>query len=216
MKSSEKKVGKKPYGNGYPSSNPLRNAATKGITTKKYLCYERTAYNKDNNKISKYEKTLDEAKENFKAKQKDATKLREVDLNELAKKRADQWDLKVSTAITVIKNSEESKRVHKKQRAFLKPRHGGIQKILVPKPISGVLPSDKHITDINTQCYIEDSQEVFDVLLRQNFRQLTKSQTSVFTTGEIASKIGHEAEMDFAEKVLQGLEPNEISCQDGW
>ena len=142
MKSSEKKVGKKPYGNGYPSSNPLRKAAIKVIKNRKYLRYERTAYRKDFKKIREYEKILDAAKADLSEKQKNAVDLREHDLNELAKKRAEQWDLKVSTAINVIKNSEESKRTHRKQRAFLKPRHGGVKKILVPKPISGVAPNE--------------------------------------------------------------------------
>ena len=37
MKSSEKKVGKKAYKHGYPSSKELRDAATKVIQTKKDL-----------------------------------------------------------------------------------------------------------------------------------------------------------------------------------
>ena len=107
MKASEKKVGKKPYGKGYPSSNLLRKAATKVITTRKHLRYERTAYNKDFRKIQQFESQLDVAKDKFKQSQQDSVQLREQDLNDLAKKRANQWDLKVSKAIIVIKNSEE-------------------------------------------------------------------------------------------------------------
>ena len=90
---------------------------------------------------------------------------------------------------------------------FLKPRSAGVRKIMVPQPVSNIIPHEKHITDASTQCYVEDSKEIFNILLCQNFSQLTNSQTSVFTQGEIATLVGAEAETPIVESILDGMEP---------
>ena len=123
MKSSERKIGKKKYKQSFPSSNKLRAAASKVVEIKKALRYQRTSSNRIPGDTLENEKKLKEAKHNLKLCQKEAPSLREKDLMELAEKRASQWDLKATKAILVIKNSEESKKVHRKQRLFLKPRN---------------------------------------------------------------------------------------------
>ena len=155
MKASEKKVGKKPYANGLPSSNKLRKAADKMITTRKKLRYERTKHSKDFEQIAIYEAKLQREEIEFKKTQQNATELRDEDLTQLAAKRAEQWNLKASKAIIVIKNAEHAKKTHRKQRNFLKPMSGGIRKIKVPAPISGICPTEKHITDDKVQVDVE-------------------------------------------------------------
>ena len=53
--------------------------------------------------------------------QKEADERRDKDMNLLAEKRAEQWDLKTSQVIIAIRNSEESRKLHSKQKNFLKP-----------------------------------------------------------------------------------------------
>ena len=206
MKASEKKVGKKPYKHGYPSSSVLRKAAKKVIKIRKKLRYERTATVKNIKKMKEYENLLQGAKLKLKIQQKMAPVLCEKDLNDLAAKRAEQWNLKASKAIIVIKNAEEAKKTHRKQRIYLKPITSGIRKILVPTPRVGVIPNEKDITDASIQCTVDDPKSIFNVLLRQNFQNLLKSNMSVFSTGPICQSLGFEAEKDLAEKLLEGME----------
>ena len=59
-------------------------------------------------------------------------------------------------------------------------------------PIQGVIPDERHITEEATQCLVEDPQDIFNILLQQNYRALLKSNESVFTTGDLAEKLEDE------------------------
>ena len=210
MKSSERKIGKKKYKNCFPSSNKLRKAASKVVKLKKELRYQRTSRKIDLDKIVEAKSKLKEAKSQLKQCQKEAPTLREKDLMDLAAKRANQWNLKASKAIIVIKNAEEAKKVHRKQRIFLKPRKSGVKKIAVPTPRTELIPDEKHITDMKVQCYVDDSKEIFNILLRQNYNQLLQSKKSVFTSGEMVRLMGYETDGDIVNDILDGkqLEDN--------
>ena len=145
-------------------------------------------------------------KRNLKTVQKEAEQHREKDLERLAEKRASEWNIKASKAIIVIKTSEESRRLHKKQRAFLKPKQGGgIRKILVPRPITNIEPKTSDITNEKIQCSVDDPKEIFNILLRQNYRHLIKSQESVFTTGKLAEELGDTLENETVNEILAGV-----------
>ena len=171
MIASEKKIGKFAYSNGYPSSKTLRDSADDVIKTKKQLRHERIQNNKNIHYLAKLEEQLKEKKKLHKHNQKDSAKLWEDDLNSLATKRAKQWNIKALQAIIVIKAAEESRKLHKKQRAFLKPKQNeGNQQILVPTPETNHIPNSKEIVNPKIQCTVEDPKEIFNILLRQNYR----------------------------------------------
>ena len=212
MKSSERKVGKKAYDKGYPSSATLRQAAEKYIDTKKALRHERIKSPRNENNILALEASKKIHKKQLKIAQKESIIHRENDLDRLAKKRAEEWNIKASQAIVVIKAAEESKKMHIKQRLFLKPkREGGIKKLMVPTPITNLEPNESHITNEKIQCTIFDSKEMFNILLRQNFRHLQKSQESIFTTGLLTEAMGETLEQRIVDDILLGLEtPQDI------
>ena len=207
-KASEKRVGRKHYPHGRPSSNQLREAASTLINCRKELRRERRQRWANLEKINHLEEQVRVARMKFLKDQKEAPKLRELDLVRLAEKRACQWNLKASQAIVVIRNSEEARKSHKRQKAFLKPVNGGgIKKILVPTPNSDIgmgRIKESHITDASIQCEVDDPKEIFNVLLRQNFRQLRKSENSVFTQGEIAYQMENDTYTNIIESILNG------------
>ena len=139
---------------------------------------------------------------------------RDKDTNLLVENRAEQWDLKTSQAIIVIRNSEESRKLHSKQKNFLKPIvKGGIRSVLVPAPRTNVESKENNITNPETQCEFYDPQEVFNVLLRQNYRHLLKSEMSFFTKGSLMGKIGYLAEHEIVDEILEGLNIEEGICE---
>ena len=164
-------------------------------------------YTQNKEEISQLEKTRDRYKKHLKIVQKNAAQHRDNDLDRLARKRATEWNIKASQAIVVIKAAEESKKLHTKQRAFLKPkREGGIRKIMVPTPITNIQPKSTHVTNEKIQCTIYGPKEIFNVLLRQNFRHLQKSQDSIFTTGKLAEEMGDDMEIEIVDQILIGVD----------
>ena len=195
MIASEKKVGRKHYSTGYPSSRKLKEAGDRVFHANKMLRYESTRKIKDQSEIYKCVKEKRKSKQMLKEVQMNASKEREQDLLLLAEKRAEEWNLPAAKAIIVIKESEASKKIHRKQKIHLKPKQGGsIQKILVPAPVQGITPKESHITDSRTQCWVEDPQDVFNILLRQNFRSLLKSENSIFSKGEVINEMDRDNE----------------------
>ena len=103
--------------------------------------------------------------------------------------------------ITKLSESEASKKTHKKQKAFLKPkREGNIQRLLVPVPREGITAKESNITDVKMQCWVDDPQEIFNMILRLNFRSLLKSEESIFSKGELMERIDSGTQED--EKTL--------------
>ena len=56
------------------------------------------------------------------------------------------------------------------------------------------------------QYEVEDPKQVFNILLRQNYRNLLKSEMFIFTRGSFMEKVGYETENEIVESILQGLE----------
>ena len=178
MIASEKRVGKKPYSNGFPASQAIREAASKSVKAVKALRNTNTMKRRDAAYVTKCKEEVKKAKKELKYKQKHALQLRQEDQQTLAEKYAEKWNIKASKAILVIRESEASKRLHKKQRAFLKPqRDGGITRVFVPAPLTGIQSKESNITDEKTQYEVEDTKEIFNILLRQNFTSLRKSES---------------------------------------
>ena len=188
MFASEKKAGRAHYKNGFPASRALKKATDEYFEAKANL-QRATNYRygkMDNEKVKEQKQLVKQKKHELKYKQKRAAKLREDDLLLLAEKRAEEWNIKSSKVILVIRESERSRNTHRKQQAFMKPQQkGGIRKVLVPAPKTNVISKEKNITDHTTQYEVEDQNHIFDILLRQNFNHLMKSRNSIFMQGEL-------------------------------
>ena len=206
MIASERNTGRKAYSNGYPSSKVLRDSADEVIKIKKKLRHERINQPSNIEKIGQLETELQTKKKQLKSKQSQADTLRSDDLDRLATKRAEQWNIKASQAIVVIKAAEESRKSHKKQRIFLKPKQGGsIRQVLVPTPTTNHIPKSNDIINEKIQCLVEDPKEIFNILLRQNYQHLTKSKESVFSSGKLHQALGDELENKIVDDILNGL-----------
>ena len=205
MIASEKRTGRKKKKQGYPSSQFLRNAGDEVVQIRKSIRKENIARPRDKYKLILLTKQLLEKKKALKEAQKNSKQHRREDLNRLANKRADEWNIKATNAIIVIKNSEESKKNHNKQRAFLKPRNsGGISQIYVPTPTTQHEIKESDITNSKVQSVVADPKEIFNVLLRQNYRDLLKSKDSVFSQGHFAASMGDSMESRIINDLLRG------------
>lgn len=77
---------------------------------------------------------------------------------------------------------------------------------MVPTPITNIQPKSTHVTNEKIKCTIYDPKEIFNVLLRQNFRHLRKSQDYIFTTGKLAEEMGDDMENEIVDQILMGMD----------
>ena len=205
MIASKRRVGRKNKKHGYPSSKTLREAGDKVFNIQKSLRKERIKKIKDNKRINELERDLKEKKNELRSAQKNATKNRDEELDKLAQKRASEWNIKATQAILVIKEAEESKNLHAKQRIFLKGRKsGGIKQIYVPKPVTNHKLQEKDITNKQIQQIVTEPRDICNILLRQNYRDLLKSNESAFTRGALARALESDMEEEIVEQILNG------------
>ena len=205
MKASEKRVGRKNKIHGYPSSKILREAGDKVVKIKKMLRKERIEKKKNEKKINSLEEQLKEMKKELKQAQQNAKKHRDEELDKLAQKRAAEWNIKATQAIMIIKESEASKSIHAKQRIFLKSkRSGGIKQVYVPRPVTEHKISEKDITNKSIQQVVTEPKDICNILLRQNFRDLLRSNQSAFTQGSLARAVENDIEDKFVQQILDG------------
>ena len=204
---SERSVGQKHYNNGFPSSPKLKDAAHAVIDLKKTI---RNICIHESNEHEKIEKLRLELKEKYKElrkMQKSSKEMRKVHLYDLVIKLAKQWSIKEYKAVLMIKEAEESHVMHKKYKRMLKPlQPGAINNVYVPQPVSNWKVSDSNKT--NTKCQIEltNQQDIFDILLRQNYQNLQKSKASLFMSGQIHELIKRDKENKIVERLLKGIE----------
>ena len=171
--SNERKVGKKHYKNGHDYSPALAMAARKVINLKNDIRREYTRTNPDKNLIKAMKRQFLEANKDFRKAQGDAPTLRKKHLTELAEKKSLMWNQKEENVIKVIQEAEKSKKLHKKQRYYLKPRQEGtINHLYVPKPLSYWQPKRGDIKNKKSQMRVDNPKEIFNLLLRQNFTHL--------------------------------------------
>ena len=203
MTYSERKVGRKHYSNGYPSSPKLKNIAQEIIEMKKILRSTSINETGESEKIKMVKWDLKEKYKELRQAQKISKELRKSHLDELAMKRSQQWKMSASQAAAVIKESEESKETHRKHKRFLKPAQGGaIKELYVPYPQSEWKPQESDITNEECQIKVSDQKEIFNILMRQNFKQLTKSKQSPFVQGKLHEKIIKDS--GWIESFLEG------------
>ena len=211
MKSCERKLGRKHYDEGFPSSNKLTTAAKEIFKTKAKIRNEQLKLNRCTKTIKQQKKELENKYKQLRKCQKDSAELRKEHLYELANKKATIWNVKVKQAIAIIEEAEQSRQKHKRHRYYVKPEsEANIRHLLVPKPTSKWKISESDITNIKCQTRVDDPIDIFNILLRQNYRHLLKSQKSIFTTKHVREKIGWNAENEIVESILQGIDNDKI------
>ena len=93
--------------------------------------------------------------------------------------------------------------MHSKHRRLLrKDNEGTLRSLLIPAPITGI---KNDIKDPRTYTSISDSTEMFNILLKRNFKHLLQSNDSMFTTGSMLETCGWYGDDEGMEKVLKGL-----------
>ena len=125
------------------------------------------------------------------------------------------WNLTAKQAAVVISEAEEAKRLHGKHKYYLKPRQqGAIKHIYVPYPKSNMEVKESDVTNVQSQGRVDDSNQIFNILLRQNLRHLMKSKSSIVAEKEFLQKIGHNAENEYAKIILEGSMRDKLSCEN--
>ena len=94
----------------------------------------------------------------------------------------------------------------------MKPQQQGATKhILVPAPKSNFIPKSTDITNAEVQIRVDNPEDIFNVLLRQNFSQLLKSQNAITSKGKLLDSIGWNTEGDLVDDLLQGINESRAS-----
>ena len=208
---SDKKSGKAHYITGYPSSPKLKEAADAVAQIKMKIRSLHISQTTDEPKLTILEAQLKQANMDFRENQRRSKELRITHLEELAQKRSELWKLTAAQAATIINESEKSKAMHRKHRYYLKSdEKGGIKHILVPWPRTHWKVSEKDLQTAACQMRVDNPTDIFNILLRQNFNQLLKSDISPFTKGELREKVGENAEKEYTQEILRGLDQEKI------
>ena len=201
---AEKWAGPKPYKDGFPNSPQLRRTAFKVIRIKKYLrLISLGNISADKEEIDRAAGDLKQSQIELRGAQKNANIIRQEHLERLADKRCHQWQMTSAEALHIINESEKSKRLHGKHRRLLRKDHEGtLRQLLIPAPVTGLV---NNVKDPRLYTSINDSNQMFNVLLQRNFNHLVQSNESMFTTGSMLDRCGWYGNEEGMESVLQGL-----------
>ncbi len=107
-----------------------------------------------------------------------------------------------SNALKVIMESERSRKQHERARRWFKPRSPALRHLRVPGPVVG---ATNNIYDLDSYRQIDDPKDIFDVLLRRNYRHLRQSDNSVFSQPPVLDHCGWFAEHEGVQQLLDGL-----------
>ena len=145
---------------------------------------------------------LKEAWKNLREVQKEDRKHRDAFLEELAKKRAEEQNIRVESAIKQIRNAEAASEVHEKFNYYLKDtRRGAIDHLLIP------VGTDPQGAFGKKWRKVTDETEVEEILLQRNEAKLRESKISPFSTSShtsLGTSIGHMGDTEAVEKILKG------------
>ena len=84
-----------------------------------------------------YKQQLSDAYKNLRKTQKRAKEIRKEFLQELGRKRAQQWNVTASQATQIIETAEASNKMHRRHRYYVKPRgDANIKHVYVSAPVS--------------------------------------------------------------------------------
>ena len=141
-------------------------------------------------------KKIKAAYKNLKDTQRKSGKIRNEFLEELAKKRAEEWKMEDSSAIKIIQQAEASKKLFAKQGLHMgKVKNAAFKQIHIPTPRADIEPGWEKV---------EDEDCIFNLILKQNAKQLIKSKDSPFARGLLAKECGYDGEGQLANDILNG------------
>ena len=201
---AERHAGPKPYKDGFPDSPTIRKAAFRVIRIKKYLrLVSLGTLDAEEGEVKEVANDLKMAQLELRNTQKESVALRQEHLERLADKRCHQWQMSSAEAIHIINESEKSRLLHSKHRRLLKKNNDGtLRSLMVPAPVTGI---KNNVKDPRLYTSITESNTIFNILLKRNYRHLLQSNESMFTNGPILDQVGWYGNEEGMEKILRGL-----------
>ena len=76
-----------------------------------------------------------------------------------------------------------------------------------------MIVQESDITNVKCQTRVDNPTDVFNILLRQNLRHLMKSANSIVTNAEVLEKIGPNAETEYVDSILAGVQREQMKCE---
>jgi hypothetical protein len=201
MLDAGRKTSKNKYTNGRPFSDELNKMAKRYNTAKNKLRYlqQRQGCNLPEKTKSQLVENIKELYRELRSIQKNAKKIREKFLMEIAEKRALEWRLTLNSALKVIIQSEASKRTYARHGRVMKNEEkGSISSLMVPVP---QYRNDVKETEAFGWTEIEDDDIIHALLLQKNAQQLMRSANSPFATGSIIDACGFDGEKSVAVSI---------------
>ena len=128
-------------------------------------------------------------------------------LEELAKKKAAPWNMTSTSALKVLKEAEKHSQIFSKVNVTIKGLHkSGVRSILVPTAQNPHKIFDLKNDDCNGNWEeIQNVDEIFEIILEQNAKMLTRSKNGITATGPIQEAIGFQAGNEsFIQQILDG------------
>jgi hypothetical protein len=203
-------TGKKKYTHGRPFSGELDNIAQKFRREKNKLRLMKqqrhllTNRSDEADMITTVQMTY---KELLRKIQKQAKKLRQEFLMQIAEKRSYEWHLSKAAAMNIIIQAEASKRTFARHGAVMKGgEKGSIKSLMVPVPEYRSTPAETKEVE---WMEIEDEQTIYRFLLKKNAQQLMRSSESPFASGKIVDGCGFDGDGPLAAKILDNALSNQ-------
>ena len=206
MIAAEKKCGKKKSSGMFWYSSKLCIAAQKLSDAKKWLRYLYTQKGCEQD-IVEAKQERDKAIANLREEQRNDRQYRDEMMEELAKQRSKPWKMSTESALKVLVEAEKHSNIFKKIRITVKDEdRGGVRNILIPTETNPEQKIDTTTDDRNGK-WIEERNidKIFEIILEQNAKMLTRSNQSITAVGPIQEAIGFQAENEeFLQRLLEG------------
>jgi exonuclease III len=200
-----RRVSKKPYKQGKPFSDKLSTAAKDFKKKKTLLRYLLNKHSSERNGDMEAQVRLQirNAYSDLREIQRNAEQERKKFLQQLANKRAGEWNLSQNAALNVILQSEASKKTYARHGSVMtKQKTGSIENLTIPVPKYSTTVKDTEKAGWDT---IDDEETVFSLLLRKNAQQLMRSSKSPFAKGPIVDGCGIDGNGRYTKKLLNGI-----------
>ena len=164
----------------------------------------------------KAQKKRNQALQHLRDVQKNDRQNRDEMLDLLAEKRGKQWQQTTQSALKSIKATENMKGIFKRITNTVKGvRKGGIRHLYIPTNENDECIINKQQPDDPQQwIQINDTEEMFELLLKQNTKMLIKSANGITASGPLGERLGQNLEgHEATQQILEGTFPHEKIIQ---
>ena len=204
---SEKKLYKGRYGNKHWLSLNTHHAAHKCFVLNKQQQHMLDKGEFTDKEMESICHQIELAKQSLKKSQKDVRNHRDANLERNSQEQAGEWKVMQEQAKKMILNAEKSKKMFVKLKQSIKGASiSSLKNILVPSPSIGVQEQTEKGDETSSQWVnVTCPEQVFDITLRQNARNLMRSCEAVTATGPISDRLGFQAnDKDFIQSLING------------